>query len=58
MAEKWKKIYMIAATLLCVSVIGLVVSGGRGAFPWFPAAVVMAIVCVFARIKMKKPSPK
>ncbi len=56
MANKWKKIYMIAAAMLCVSVIGMIVSGSSGAFPWFPAAVILAIVCIVARINIKKQS--
>jgi hypothetical protein len=56
MAYKWKKIYVITAVLLSVSVIGMVVSGGNGPFPWFVPAMLFAIICIVARMKMREKS--
>jgi hypothetical protein len=54
MADKWAKIYVVAVVLLSISVIGMIVSGGKGEFPWFLPAVLSAIACIFARMKMRR----
>jgi hypothetical protein len=53
MNNRWTRIYAAAAAALCVSVIGMIVSGeGKGAKLWLAAAVAAALVSLFARWKI------
>ncbi len=52
--DKWKKIYAVAAGLLCLSVIGMIVSEENKELFWAFPAILSAITCIFARLRMRR----
>ena len=54
MADRWKRLYMAAAVVLSISVIGMIVSGENKGSLWLVPAILAAITCIFARWKIRR----